>query len=136
MARSRFALAASFVLAGCASSHPPPPPPPALAPLPPPEKAADPDGIPNVVKRILAEERELADRCAELARGLPDPSGRRRAEREVEGLRSELEAIRIESPDTDELDAVVAQIVQLDRKLALLHEALTIAASRSALASE
>jgi hypothetical protein len=89
-----------------------------VAPVPAPEKPADPDGIPRVVKRILVEERELADRCADLA------------------LRSELEAVRVESRDTDALDAVVAQIVQLDRKLALLHEALTTATSRSALASE
>jgi hypothetical protein len=135
MIRPRVALAvASFVLAGCASSLPAPPPAP---PAPPIEKTPEPraDGIPHVVKRILAEERELANRCADLARDLPDPQGRRRAEREVDELRAELDTIRIENADTDALDAVVAQVVQLDRKLALLHEALATAASRSALAA-
>ena len=67
---------------------------------------------------------------------LPDAQGRLRAEREVEALRGELEAIRIENADPEALDAAVGRMVELDRRLALLHEALATAASRSALAAE
>jgi hypothetical protein len=135
--RTLLALSPFLFLAGCSSTLPPPPPVP--PPPPPPsqiEKPAPPDGIPRVVKRILGEERELADRCSGLARGLPDANGRRRAEREVDALRAELDTIRIDTADPDALDAAVLRMVELDRKLALLHETLATAASRSAVASE
>jgi len=118
---------ALLTLAGCASRLPPPVPPKATAPAPD-------DGIPKVVKRILAEEKELVARCTELARALPDAQGRARAEREIAELEAELVQIRVD--DGEALDDAVARVLAVDRRLTLLHEALATAAARSPLASE
>lgn len=91
------------------------------------------DGIPRVVRRILAEEKELVARSLALASELPDPHGRERAVAEVNDLAREL--ARIEGPldgaDGQTLDDVVARLLSIDTRVALLHDKLRGAANRT-----
>jgi hypothetical protein len=105
-----------------------------VAPAPPLHEA-----VPRVIRRILAEQRELVDRSFELAAELPDPKGRARAEGEARALADEL--VRLTAPldtaDSSQLDETVTRLILLDTKIALLHESLRTATNRtSALGSE
>jgi hypothetical protein len=97
-----------------------------------------------VIRRIVAEEKELLDRSRELATELRDPDGRKRALAEVDDLAAELARVeapitnleRLErggsgSPDSDELDAAVRELVRLDSRLTILHTALRTATHRT-----
>jgi hypothetical protein len=125
----------------CASV--PPPPPVAVepeAPVSPPspgrpgaDEAAALAGVPRVVQRLLAEEKDLIERSVAMANELPDPSGRRRALAEANALAAEL--AEVEAPlagaDSDRLDALVAELIRLETRITLLHESLRNAMNRT-----
>ena len=111
--------------------------------------------IPKVVKRILAEQKDLLARSQAMANELPDPRGRARAIAEVNELAQEL--TRIAAPvtsaaghdllvssqmgasgedsgptiDSDLLDEVVTGLLLLDTRVSLLHEKLRTATERT-----
>lgn len=122
----------AFALVGCASVPPPPPPPPPAVAAP------EPPG-PVVVRRLLGETRELIAQNQALARELPDPRGRARAQVEADVLAVELAKLEAGYPteDSAELDALVAALAQVESQASLLHDSLRIATSRiSALSPE
>ena len=122
----------AILVAGCASVPPPPPTPPPPAPAP------EPPG-PAVVRRLLAEARELVAQDQALARELPDPRGRARAEVEADVLAAELAKLSAGYPteDSTELDALVDALSRLASQASILHDSLRIATSRiSALSPE
>jgi hypothetical protein len=89
------------------------------------------------VRRILAEERDLVSRRLALATDLPDPRGRERAVTEANDLARELAEIEApigggadKEPDSETLDDVVAKLLRIDTRLALLHEKLRTATNR------
>ena len=95
--------------------------------------------LPKVVRRILAEQKDLVARSQAMANELPDPRGRARAIAEVNELGQEL--TRIAEPmtgaagqaaiDSDVLDEVVNGLLLLDTRLSLLHEKLRTATERT-----
>ncbi len=142
----------------CASTPAPPPAPVTPAPslAPPPvapsepaaalERDAPPAGeaplggevaaladVPRVVRRIVAEEKDLIARSAAMANELPDPSGRRRALDEAAALAEEL--AKIEAPlagaDSDRLDAIVDELFRIEGRVARLYESLRVATNRT-----
>ena len=138
------------VLGGCASAPPPsPPPPPPPPPVEPPAPIAKSDAaadraVPRVIRRIVAEEKELLARSRELAAELRDPAGRKRALAEVDDLAAELARVEAplatsattgangtEGPDSEQLDTAVRELVRLDSRLTILHEALRTATQRT-----
>ena len=133
-------LLATLSLLACSRSRPPAAISPIAAVEPSVGVAAPPphvDGIPRVIRRILAEEHALVERSAELAQALPDPTGRARAVGEVAALEAELGAIDapLQDADSARLDVLVTKLVALDTRIALLHESLARSAqSRAAVA--
>jgi hypothetical protein len=85
-----------------------------------------------VVRRILAEEQELVAHSIVLASELPDANGKERALAEAHELDAALAAIEapIDEADSDALDRSVSQLIQLDTRIALLHEKLRTATNR------
>lgn len=129
-----------MLLLGCAESVPPPALPPAVAPkvL---EAAPEPahPGVPRVVRRLLQEEKELVTRSAEMARALPDPSGRARAEREVDSVAAELAAIEapLDDADSPALDELVRRLLLVSTRIDVVYDGLRTASARhSAIAVE
>jgi hypothetical protein len=135
LSKTAIAIAVAMALGaglGCASSAPPLPPPPP----PPPTPAALLDGpvpgsIPRVVRRIVAEEQDLVERSFALAEELPDSRGRERARREIREVAEELDRIRAPLANAEQLDDTVMKLIQLDTRIALLHEALRTATNRT-----
>jgi hypothetical protein len=123
--------------AGCLENLPPVPPPPP-PPFPPPGTAvvvADPgpDAVPHVIRRVLGEERELIVRSQALAEELSDPTGRARAHGELDAMSDELERFStgLDQADSDRLDAIARRLGELETRIALVHEALRTATSRT-----
>ena len=117
--------------------------------------------LPKVVRRILAEQKDLVARSQAMANELPDPRGRARAIAEVNELAQEL--ARIAQPvagaaghdqlattpmsawdpmsswgqdsgteiTSDVLDEIVSALLLLDTRLSLLHEKLRAATERT-----
>lgn len=120
----------------CASR--PPPPPATVEATPEPAAPLAPDappltGVPRVIQRILAEEKDLVERSVAMANELPDPSGRRRALAEAAELAAELADVEapLAGADSDRLDDLVGKLVRLDVRIALLHESLRSATNRT-----
>ena len=89
--------------------------------------------VPQVIRRILREERDLVSRSLALAKNLPDPSGRKRALEEASELSDELSNIAepLESAPSDELDALVHKLLLINTRVALLHEQLRTATNHT-----
>jgi hypothetical protein len=100
--------------------------------------------LPKVVRRLVAEERELTRGNQDMVRELPDPSGRARATAEAEALAAELDAIvasiasgasgaddEENEVDSDALDAAIDKLLLLDTRVTLLHEKLRAATERT-----
>lgn len=143
-------LVFSSVIAGCSASAPPPLPPSTpvpgavLEPEGPPDAAVEPalvlgdagghvDPVPQVLRRIRAEEADLIARCRELARELRDPGGRARALSETGELATELARIAapLDDADSDGLDDAARELQLLDTRITLLHEKLRAATERT-----
>lgn len=100
--------------------------------------APEPPG-PVVVRRLLREARDLVTQDQALARDLPDPRGRARAQVEADVLAAELAKLEAGYPteDSAELDALVTELARVESQASLLHDSLRIATSRiSALSPE
>jgi hypothetical protein len=92
-----------------------------------------------VIRRLLAEEKELVDHSRALAAELPDPRGRARALAEVGEIANTLAKLEapLDAQDSAGLDATVDQLIREFTKIALLHESLRTATNRTtALATE
>ena len=125
---------ALVVLTGCATARAAPRPiTPAPTAAPGAQPASPPSGLPLSIERLVNERRgELAD-AETLTIPLGDARGRARAAREVTELADELRAIEVDlragATASEHLDVVVLRLKQLETRLALLHEALRVAAS-------
>jgi hypothetical protein len=137
-------VAVAFLLASplaCASVPPPPPvavePEAPVSPLEPAaprtDEAAALAGVPHVVQRLVAEQKDLIERSVAMANELPDPSGRRRALAEAKELAAELAAVEapLARADSDRLDVLVAELIRLETRVTLLHESLRNATNRT-----
>ena len=91
------------------------------------------DTIPRVVRRLLAEEKDLVTRSVALARELPDPRGRDRALGEAQELADELAAIDVPRSvaASATLDDIVERILRVDTRVALLLEKLRTATNHT-----
>jgi hypothetical protein len=130
-------------LTGCASKRPPRPPAAILQTEDKPSKVAPDAGdgaeerpadtIPRVIRRIVAEQKDLVERSLTMATELRDPRGRQRALAEANELAAELQRISapIDGADSAVLDDTVNKLQLLDTRLVLLHERLRSATDRT-----
>jgi hypothetical protein len=91
------------------------------------------DSVPKVMRRIVAEQRDLVARTEALATELPDPTGRQRATTEANELAAELARISagIDGADSQVLDNAMNQLQLLETRITLLHEKLRTATLRT-----
>ena len=138
MRRVALAPVVLLVLAGCSSPRrvaqtPPLPPAPLFATLPVASGAEVPrDPLPLSIQRIVSEQRSEMKDVIGLAAPVGDERGRARATREANALADELRdieaSLRAGAVDSDRLDEIVVELQRLQTRIALLHDALRVAA--------
>ena len=126
-----------LLLIGCGSSAPSP-----IAPAPDPSgplvvepavTSSPGDETPKVVRRLVREAAEQMAKNHAMVAELQDPRGRTRAEDEWRSIERELGVLilRIDNPDSDNLDGVMNELQLLDTRIDLLNDKLRAATERT-----